>query len=161
MLLRCYPRTLHNHNMKKAFRILFILAIIGTVGFFGISATNKGMKCVDYFNGDLATYQSHHKPVTNWYYSVETSSVDGDKTFIIGRNIQPVMKTVKNAEVSISLEPNDKLREIEVPAKKVGLKAGALFFTVKTVDGVPTLIYFPNEREVIKSMIHAHDTPAT
>lgn len=142
----------------KIAKYIAIIAIL--VGGFTFVARNEKLKSVlTSFNNERDAYRTHHRPVEGWYYSVEATSPSEDgKVFIIGRNMQPRMNTTKSGEVSISLEPNDRLREIEVPVKTSRLKSVGVYFTVKTVDGEPILIYFPSEREVITHMLHASDT---
>ena len=149
--------------MKKLFRIatymLTIAVLVGGMAFF--ARNEKLRKVAVSFNAERDAYRSHHQPTPNWYYSVVSVTTEGDKTFIIGRNMQSVVETTAKGVVTISLRENGKLREIEVPSKKVGLETGGpKFFTVKTVEGVPTLIYFVTEQSVIQSMIQAREIPA-
>lgn len=149
----------------KTFRTIVYLTIIATlVGGFVLLGRNEKLKsAVTSFNAERDSYRSHHRPQDGWYYSIESVSTEpvSKKVFIIGRNMQPTMSTSKDGAVTVSLQPNGQLREIEVPSKTAGLKSVGAYFTVKTVDGTPTLIYFPNEQEVIKHMIQSRDISAT
>lgn len=147
-------------NIAKIGRIFgYLLVIAILVGGFTFVSRNEKLKSVAAsFNAERDSYRSHHRPQDGWYYSVESISTEpiSKKTFIIGRNMQPKFNTSKDG-VLVSLEPNGRLYEVEVPMKTAGIKSIKAFFTVKTVDGKPTLIYFPSEQEVIKSMIQARD----
>lgn len=150
--------------MKTISIVIRLVVIAGIVGVIALVGRNEKLKSsINSFNAERDAYRSHHKPVEGWYYSVESVSTEpvSKKTFIIGRNMQPLLKKLEDGTVSISLEPNGRLYEVEVPVRTAGLKSVGAYFTVKTVDRKRTLIYFPNEQEVIKSMIHARDTSGT
>ena len=142
--------------MRKTFVYVIVIGILIGAGILA-SNSEKVKSFVISLNAECDSYRNHHKSVDGWYYSVESISSEPTtgKTFIIGRNMQPKVSTSKDGVVSISLEPNDRLREIEVPKKTAGLKSVGAYFTVKTVDGTPTLIYFPSDREVITHMLNA------
>ena len=125
---------------------------IGGLAFFGVSASNKGIKYVDLDN-DLATYRAHHEAKQGWYYQTKSISSSGKKTFIIAMNVRPGVEMVKSGETQVALTENGSLVEIEVPAKYVGPKTGP-YFTVKVVDGIQTTIYFPNKIEMVRHALN-------
>lgn len=141
--------------MKKSywFIVVIIAALVGGAIYTGRTQKIKDLVCS--FTAERDAYRAHHKPTAGWYYSVEAISTEptSGKTFIIGRNMQPKMSTARDGSVSISLEPNGKLEEVEVPNKTAGLKTSGIYFTVSNVNGIPTLIYFPSDREVVVHML--------
>ena len=135
-------------QMKKLFTIVVLSAIIATIAYGVVNFGNKG---IAYVNGDLATYQAHHKPVEKWYYEVQTASVTDGKMFAICTNLQPEIKEVKGGDIVVTTKKNGNLVELELPPAnpKAALKKGP-YFTVRVVDGVLITIYFTTLSDVIK-----------
>ncbi len=134
--------------MKKLLTIVVLSAIIATVAYGVVNFGNKG---IAYVNGDLATYQAHHKPVEKWYYEVQTASVTDGKMFAICTNLQPKIESVKGNEVTVVTSKNGGMVELELPLAhpKAALKKGP-YFTVLVVDGELTTVYFTTVSDVIK-----------
>lgn len=128
-----------NNSIMKIIRILAILATFSLISFGLVSMSNKGIDFVGACT-EVAIYQSHHKPTSGWYYSVDETSTENGKTFIIGMNVRP--------QVGGTVIKNGKLVEIEVPSKKVGAIKGT-YCIVREIDGVPTTVYFVDEKNLV------------
>jgi hypothetical protein len=123
----------------RTFALTVITCFLGIATFLLISGANKGIGIVGACT-EVAIYKSHHKPTPGWYYSVEETSTESGKTFVIGTNVRP--------QVGGTVTKNGKMIEIEVPSKKAGALKGA-YCIVRNVSGVPTTVYFLDEKTLV------------
>ncbi len=145
--------------MKKAFRILFILAVIAGLGYAGVKYGNVAITTVNQFAdspyNEMQTYRKHHRPVEGSYYEIVATSTTDGKVFIIAQNVKMKITSNKAGDSIVETEKHGSIREVEVPANKVGALNGS-YFTVRVVDGKLATIYFVSEHELLRHALNVN-----